>query len=114
MPASSRSRRSTGRGPSGGVPEVEPFATIDGTRRFARVRGEGEALGGDASGAVDRGAAALSAELVGVCQRALDMTIAYVKERKQFDTPVGAFQAVSHRCAAMLLHTEGARSAAYF
>jgi alkylation response protein AidB-like acyl-CoA dehydrogenase len=42
------------------------------------------------------------------------MTLAYVKDRKQFDTPVGAFQAVGHRCAQMLLHTEGARSAAYF
>ena len=37
-----------------------------------------------------------------------------MKERKQFGVPVGAFQAVGHRCAEMLLHTEGARSAAYF
>ena len=43
---------------------------------------------------------AVAAELVGVCQRALEMTLEYVKERKQFDTPVGAYQAVSHRCAA--------------
>jgi alkylation response protein AidB-like acyl-CoA dehydrogenase len=52
----------------------------------------------------------LSAELVGVCSRALDMTVDYVKERKQFGTPVGAFQAVSHRCAQMLLETEIARA----
>jgi alkylation response protein AidB-like acyl-CoA dehydrogenase len=51
---------------------------------------------------------------VGVCQRALDMTVAYVSERKQFGVPVGSFQAVGHRCAQMLLHTESARSAAYF
>jgi alkylation response protein AidB-like acyl-CoA dehydrogenase len=57
---------------------------------------------------------ALAAEVVGVCQRALDMTLAYVKERKQFGVPVGSFQAVAHRCAEMLLHTESARSAAYF
>ena len=56
----------------------------------------------------------MSAELVGVAQRALDMTVAYVKERRQFDTPVGAFQAVSHRCAQMLKDVEGARSATYF
>ena len=37
------------------------------------------------------------------------MTVAYVKDRKQFGTPVGAYQAVSHRCAQMLLDTEGAR-----
>jgi alkylation response protein AidB-like acyl-CoA dehydrogenase len=94
--------------------DVEPFAAIDPTRHFARVRGDGEPLGGDAGAAIDHAAAALSAELVGLSQRALDMTLAYVKERKQFDTPVGAFQAVGHRCAQMLLHTEGARSAAYF
>jgi alkylation response protein AidB-like acyl-CoA dehydrogenase len=58
--------------------------------------------------------AAIAAEVVGVAQRALDMTVAFVKERKQFGTPVGAFQAVAHRCAQMLLQTESARSTAYF
>jgi alkylation response protein AidB-like acyl-CoA dehydrogenase len=42
------------------------------------------------------------------------MTLEYVKERKQFGTPVGAFQAVSHRCAEMLRGVESSRSAAYF
>ncbi len=42
------------------------------------------------------------------------MTLEYVKDRKQFGVPVGSFQAVSHRCAQMLLHTESGRSAAYF
>jgi alkylation response protein AidB-like acyl-CoA dehydrogenase len=93
---------------------AEPLDAIDPTRRYARVRGEGEPLPGDTTAAGDRAAAAIAAELVGVCQRALDMTVAYVKERKQFGVPVGAFQAVGHRCAEMLLHTEGARSAAYF
>ena len=77
--------------------------TIDPTRRYARVAGEGPALGGDVA---RRSAGALAAELVGVAQRALDMTVAYVKERRQFGVPVGAFQAVSHRCAEMLLQTE--------
>jgi alkylation response protein AidB-like acyl-CoA dehydrogenase len=94
--------------------DIEPIDAIDPTRRYARVGGDGPALGGDVAGAADRAAAAVAAELVGVCQRALDMTVAYVKERKQFGVPVGAFQAVGHRCARMLLHTEGARSAAYF
>lgn len=91
--------------------DTEPLVSIDATRRFATVRGEGEPLG---PGAVDRIRAALAAEVVGVCQRALDMTLEYVKERKQFGVPVGSFQAVSHRCAQMLMHTESARSAAYF
>jgi alkylation response protein AidB-like acyl-CoA dehydrogenase len=94
--------------------DVEPLATVDPTRRYGRVAGDGAPLPGDVAGALDRGAAAIAAELVGVCQRALDMTVAYVSERRQFGVPVGAFQAVAHRCAQMLLHTEGARSAAYF
>ncbi len=93
---------------------IEPVDAIDPTRRYARVGGDGLALGGDVEGALARAGAAVSAELVGVCQRALDMTVAYVSERKQFGVPVGSFQAVAHRCAQMLLHTEGARSAAYF
>ena len=91
--------------------EVTPAETIDPTRRFATVRGGGEPLG---AGAADRVRIAIAAELVGVCQRALDMTLEYVKDRKQFGVAVGSFQAVSHRCAAMLLNTESARSAAYF
>ncbi len=91
-------------------PQTEDFVSIDPTRRFATVAGEGAPLG---PGAADRIRAAITAEVVGVCQRALDMTLSYVKERKQFGVPVGSFQAVAHRCAEMLLHTEGARSTAY-
>jgi alkylation response protein AidB-like acyl-CoA dehydrogenase len=97
--------------------DVRPVDSIDPTRRTARVGqvdGEGEPLGGDSTEAVDRATVAVAAELVGVSQRALDMTLAYVKERRQFDTPVGAYQAVSHKCAQMLKDTEGARSATYF
>jgi alkylation response protein AidB-like acyl-CoA dehydrogenase len=92
---------------------IEPYATIDPTRRYARIAGgaAGEPLG-DAAADIVR--TAIAAEVVGVAQRALDMTLAYVKERKQFGTPVGAFQAVGHRCAQMLLDTESARSTAYF
>jgi alkylation response protein AidB-like acyl-CoA dehydrogenase len=90
---------------------VERFVAIDPTRRFATVEGDGEPLG---AGAADRIRAAIAAEVVGVSQRALDMTIEYVKERKQFGVPVGSFQAVAHRAAQMLLYTESARSTAYF
>ncbi len=93
-------------------PETEEFVAIDPTRRFATVTGgEGQPL---RPGAADRIRTAVAAELVGVCQRALDMTLAYVKERKQFGVPVGSFQAVAHRCAEMLLQTESARSTAYY
>ena len=95
------------------APEAEPLIAIDPTRRFATVSADtdGEPLAGDGP---DRVRAAVAAEVVGVCQRALEMTLDYVKERKQFGVPVGSFQAVSHRCAQMLLHTECARSTAYY
>lgn len=101
-----------------GAVTIAPRATVDPTRRYARVTvadgAEGEPLGGDLAAGLDRAEIALAAELTGLAQRALELTVAYVKERRQFGTPVGAFQAVSHRAAQMLLETEGARSAAYF
>jgi alkylation response protein AidB-like acyl-CoA dehydrogenase len=97
--------------------EVTPRASIDPTRSAARVdapAGAGEALAGDVDTALDRALVAVASELVGVCDRALEMTVAYVKERRQFGVPVGAYQAVSHRCAQMLLDTERARSLTAF
>jgi alkylation response protein AidB-like acyl-CoA dehydrogenase len=96
---------------------VEPVDAIDPTRPAARVSappGAGEPLAGDVAGGIDRALVAIAAELVGVCERALEMTVAYVKERKQFGVPVGSYQAVSHRCAQMLLDTEKARSTTAF
>jgi alkylation response protein AidB-like acyl-CoA dehydrogenase len=93
--------------------EIEPLQAIDPTRSAARVSAAaraGETLSGDVRGGVDRALVAVSSELVGVCERALEMTVAYVKERRQFGVPVGSYQAVSHRCAQMLLDTEQARA----
>jgi alkylation response protein AidB-like acyl-CoA dehydrogenase len=95
--------------------EVEVLDTIDSTRRFARVRASGgEPLPGDPAPGFDRIAAALAAELTGVAQHAMDMAVEYARDRKQFDRPIGAYQAVSHACAEMLLQVEGARSASYY
>ena len=65
-------------------------------------------------GGLDRIATALSAELTGLAQRTMEMAVDYAKERKQFDRPIGAYQGVSHRCAEMMLETEGARAVTYF
>jgi alkylation response protein AidB-like acyl-CoA dehydrogenase len=95
--------------------DVEPIETMDPTRRFARVRAEGgEALVGDGGDAPYRIATALAAELTGVGQRAMEMAVEYARERKQFGRAIGSYQAVSHRCAQMLLEVEGARSASYY
>ena len=42
-----------------------------------------------------------------------DLSVAYAKERQQFDRPIGSFQAVKHLCADMLVRTEVARAAVY-
>jgi alkylation response protein AidB-like acyl-CoA dehydrogenase len=92
--------------------EVSRIAAIDPTRSAARVSAAddaGETLEDGCPG-LGRALVAVSSELVGVSERALEMTLEYVKDRKQFGVPVGAYQAVSHRCAQMLLDTEKARS----
>jgi alkylation response protein AidB-like acyl-CoA dehydrogenase len=105
-------------GPSATLVEggaVEAVDAIDPTRRYGRVAASGgTALEGDVGAAHDRALVTVSAGLVGVAQRALDMTVEYVKERKQFGVPVGTFQAVQHKAAQMLLDAEGGRSATYF
>jgi len=95
--------------------EIEERAVIDSTRRFSSVGAEGgEPLGGDFAAGIDRAETALAAELVGIGQRVMEMALEYAKDRKQFDRPIGSYQAVSHRCAEMLLNVESARSAAYY
>ena len=54
-----------------------------------------------------------SALQVGAMQRALDMTVAYAKERVQFGRPIGSFQALKHRMADMLVLLEASRSASW-
>jgi alkylation response protein AidB-like acyl-CoA dehydrogenase len=94
---------------------IEPLDLVDTTRRYFRVSADdGEAIPGDVAAAADRALVALAAELVGVAQRALDMAVAYAKEREQFGRPIGAYQAVSHRCAEMLYDVEESRSLTYY
>ena len=49
--------------------------------------------------ALQAGAAMLASEQLGLAERALDITLAYVKQRYQFARPVGSFQALKHRLA---------------
>jgi alkylation response protein AidB-like acyl-CoA dehydrogenase len=99
---------------------IEPEQAIDPTRKLFRVTLDG-ATAEPLEHAPDRIAGAyativtlLAAENVGVAQRAMEMAVAYAKDRTQFDRPIGSYQAVSHRCAQMLLEVEGARSLSYW
>jgi alkylation response protein AidB-like acyl-CoA dehydrogenase len=101
---------------------VVPEESIDPTRRVSSIRLENVQVGPENTlpGSTDdywpvfqRACVALAAESTGLAQRALEMSVAYAKDRQQFGRPIGAYQAVSHRCAQMLLETENSRSAVY-
>jgi alkylation response protein AidB-like acyl-CoA dehydrogenase len=96
--------------------------SIDATRRLSSVRLDGvrvaaantmPAEAGDYFPVLHRICVALAAESTGIAQRTMEMSVEYAKDRKQFDRPIGSYQAVSHRCAQMLLETENSRSAVY-
>ncbi len=71
---------------------------------------------GDAAGADAvrlHGAALTAAYALGMAARLADMSVAYAKEREQFDRPIGSFQAIKHLLADMAVRTEVARAAVY-
>jgi alkylation response protein AidB-like acyl-CoA dehydrogenase len=111
-------RHIVGKGAAGVT--VTPEESIDLTRRLSSVRFEGVKPEATLSGSGEdylpvflRACVALAAESTGIAQRALEMSVEYAKDRQQFGRPIGAYQAVSHRCAQMLLETENSRSAVY-
>ena len=99
---------------------IAPETPIDPTRKLYRVTLDGapavplehapERIAGVYAAIVT----VLAAENVGAAQRAMEMAVTYAKDRTQFDRPIGSYQAVSHRCAQMLLEVEGARSLSYW
>jgi alkylation response protein AidB-like acyl-CoA dehydrogenase len=64
--------------------------------------------------ALTAGAGVLASELTGLAQRCLDMTVAYVKERRQFGRPVGSFQGLKHRLADVWVTVSQARAASRY
>jgi alkylation response protein AidB-like acyl-CoA dehydrogenase len=54
----------------------------------------------------NRAAVAVAADSVGNARRVLGMTVGHVRQRRQFDRPIGSFQAVKHQAADMLVNLE--------
>ena len=101
---------------------VERTAMVD-SRNAARIKFDGvEATGDDVLGEVDggymalegvlnAGRAGLAAEMSGSAQQAFAMTVSYLKERKQFGSEIGSFQALQHRAAHLYSEIELVKSA---
>jgi alkylation response protein AidB-like acyl-CoA dehydrogenase len=100
-----------------------PVVSLDMTRQLCDVSfddapavlvASGAAASDAFAAALAAGAGVLAAEQLGVAQRCLDMTVAYVKERRQFARPVGSFQAIKHRLADVWVAVAQARAASRY
>jgi alkylation response protein AidB-like acyl-CoA dehydrogenase len=96
---------------------VTALTTIDLAQRFGDVAFEHQVTPVGSLSLLDRvdrlAAVGASAMLLGLMSRSLEMTLEYVQTRQAFKRPIGAFQALQHRMADMLLKTESTRSAVY-
>lgn len=93
---------------------IQSVKTMDGGRAaIARFDGaEAQLLGEEGRGGailshvLDKAAAAACAEGLGIAKTVLWMTVEYLKTRKQFDVPIGVFQALQHRAVDMFVQVE--------
>jgi alkylation response protein AidB-like acyl-CoA dehydrogenase len=111
--------------PADGV-TVSTLPTMDCTRKYCAVDfkrlklGSEKVLGelhkgrGVLNQILQRAQVGLSADCVGGAQRAMEIATNYAKIRIQFDQPIGAFQAIKHRCAQMYVEVESSRSVLYW
>ncbi len=89
---------------------VEPAATMDPTRRLARVNADTRTVIGTDPGIINAAAILLAAEQIGAAAHCLDLTVEYTKQRVQFGRPIGSFQALKHRMADLYVAVESARA----
>jgi alkylation response protein AidB-like acyl-CoA dehydrogenase len=102
---------------------LTPVVSLDMTRQLADLTLAGVPGSRIASGpaaeravaaALAAGAAMLAAEQLGLAERCLEITVAYLKERHQFARPIGSFQALKHRAADLWVGVTQARAAARY
>jgi alkylation response protein AidB-like acyl-CoA dehydrogenase len=96
---------------------LERQRSVDGSRRLFRAElravEPADRLDASAADAFDRGALGTAAQLLGLADRMLELTVDYVKQREQFGVAIGSFQAVKHHLAAAVLALSFARPVVY-
>jgi alkylation response protein AidB-like acyl-CoA dehydrogenase len=109
-----------------GAAKAKRVVALDASRPLAHLRFDGvrvepeRVLGTPGASAralgraLERATVAAALECVGSCQRLMEITIEHAKNRRQFDQPIGAFQAIQHKCADMFVQVEKARATGYF
>jgi alkylation response protein AidB-like acyl-CoA dehydrogenase len=79
---------------------VDPGTVLDGHEAAVRL--------------FDVSATVASGLLLGLADTSLNLAVDYARQRVQFGQPIGAFQAIKHRCADMAVAAESSRSATYY
>jgi alkylation response protein AidB-like acyl-CoA dehydrogenase len=87
--------------------------SVDPSRKLFEVSASGESRAADVARAFEFGALATSAQLVGAAQAMLDAAVEYAKQRSQFGTVIGTYQAIKHKLADVLIAVELARPLVY-
>ncbi|MCP4628228.1 MAG: acyl-CoA dehydrogenase, partial [bacterium] len=103
---------------------LTPLQTLGGDKQYEVIFNDVKVLEADILGDLNDGRRQLDsilqkasickcAEMVGGGQKVLEMATEYAKERKQFGKPIGAYQAIQHHCANMLIDIESSRFITY-
>jgi alkylation response protein AidB-like acyl-CoA dehydrogenase len=100
---------------------VVPLRSFDATRPVAKLQlaqAPAEALTAGSPDHLERlfdvARVLLAAEMLGGAEACLDLAVAYARSRKQFERPIGSFQAVKHLCADMMIELDATRAAVLF
>ncbi len=91
----------------------EAHESVDLSRKLFDVNASGDPQSADVDRAFEFGALATAAQLVGAGQAMLDAAVEYAKQRSQFGTVIGTYQAIKHKLADVLIAIELARPLVY-
>jgi alkylation response protein AidB-like acyl-CoA dehydrogenase len=101
---------------NGSVSDAEKGAeheSVDPSRKLFEVGACGDTKPAEVERAFEFGALATAAQLIGAAQAMLDASVEYAKQRSQFGTIIGTYQAIKHKLADVLIAIEMARPLVY-